>query len=242
MNSARRKEPNTAIAHCVVSDAVARKIRRALLTWYLRHGRSFPWRRKRATLYQSVLAEVLLQRTQAATVARFFQTFLERYPSWQAIAEAEIDEIGSLLRPIGLWRRRAASLSALAKAMAAKNGRFPSTRSEIEALPGVGQYIANSILMFAHRQPEPLLDVNMARVIERLFGPRKLVDIRFDPGLQAASRVIVRGKNAVELNWAILDLAATVCTTSKPACIECPLLRFCRFGLAQSKQSRKFLK
>jgi A/G-specific adenine glycosylase len=208
----------------------ASKIRRKLLAWFGEHGRPFPWRHPKHGAFEAILAEMLLQRTRAETVASFFTVFLVRFPTWEALAEASEDEIGQFLKPIGLWRRRAASMAALSKAMVARQGVFPETREEIESLPGVGQYIANAILMFVHGKPEPLLDVNMARVLERVFGPRKLADIRYDPYLQNLSREVIRGKHAAELNWAILDLAAKVCTISKPKCEICPIAGLCKFA------------
>ena len=213
-----------------VDPRVAGAIRRKLRAWFRDHGRPFPWRRPGHTLFEAVLAEVLLQRTRAEKVALFFSLFIQRFPSWEAIGQATEVEIGEFLRPIGLWRRRAASLSALSKAMVDRNGVFPDTREQIESLPGVGQYITNAILMFAHGKPEPLLDVNMARVLERVFGPRKVGDIRYDPYLQGVSRSVIRGKHASEVNWAILDLAAEVCTISKPNCEICPIMRLCKYA------------
>jgi A/G-specific adenine glycosylase len=213
-----------------ISRQVAAKARRALLTWYAAHGRDFPWRKDEATLYQLVLAELLLQRTRAETVAAFFDEFTLRFPTWESITASTVDEIGAFLKPIGLWRRRAASLRALAQVMVTRSGEFPRSRTEVESLPAVGQYIANAIQLFSGGRAEPLLDVNMARVLERLFGPRKLVDIRDDPHLQSVSRAVVRGKQAARLNWAILDLAAKVCTIRNPRCGECPLKRMCRYA------------
>ncbi|MCI0462779.1 MAG: hypothetical protein L0Z62_38010 [Gemmataceae bacterium] len=197
------------------------------MRWFDTNGREFPWRQEGASLYHLILSELLLQRTRAETVAAFFNQFITRFPTWEAIAGSTVEEIGELLKPIGLWRRRASSLLALATAMAARGGEFPRKRAEVETLPGVGQYIANSILLFSAGRAEPLLDVNMARVLERLFGHRKLVDIRDDPHLQSVSRAIVRGKRATELNWAVLDLAANICTIKNPRCEECPLRRNC---------------
>jgi A/G-specific adenine glycosylase len=205
-------------------------IRRAIMAWYKHSGRTFLWRRSRATLYEKIVAESLLQRTQAGTVNSFFPAFLRRFPSWRSLAASTPDEIGSVLKPIGLWKRRADSLFALSQSMAKRRGRFPRTREEIERLPGVGQYIANAVLLFSRGEPEPLLDTNMARIIERLFGPRRLVDIRYDEGLQATARLLVRGTNPAEANWAILDLAATVCKSKAPLCVQCPLRTHCRHG------------
>ena len=213
-----------------IDPVVVRAVRRDLLTWFRKYGRTFPWRKARATLYQRVIAECLLQRTQATTVARFYDDFLSRFPNWRTLAKASPGEIGAVIKRIGLWRRRAVALAKLARVMAERNGRFPGTRNEIESLPGVGQYIANAIMLFSKGKAEPLLDVNMARVVERLFGPRKLVDIRFDLDLQKASRRLVSGRQPIEVNWAILDLAATICKPRTPQCPECPVQHWCQFA------------
>ena len=202
---------------------------RFILSWYRRHGRKFPWRARSATRYVQVISEVLLQRTRAETVANFFPRFIERFPGWKHLAAASDDDLRACLAPIGLWRRRADSLRALGSEMHARGGRFPTGREEIEKLPGVGQYIASAILLF-HRSREPLLDVNMARVLERCFAPRKLVDIRYDPWLQELAHRVVDHAQAVEINWAILDLAAPACSVRKPRCDVCPLHKCCRYA------------
>lgn len=208
----------------------------AMLRWYKIAGRSFAWRRRRASNYQKVIAEVLLQRTRAETVAAFFPKFLQKYPSWRKLSTARLSSLQRVLRPIGLWRRRAISIKALAREMTKRSGRFSKDRNDIESLPGVGQYIANAILLLCHGIPQPLLDVNMARVLERVFGQRKLSDIRYDPYLQRLSATIVQCEFPAELNWAILDLAATVCLPRTPRCTTCPLAEMCRWHkLAQRR-------
>jgi len=101
-------------------------------------------------------------------------------------------------------------------------------------LPGVGQYVANAIVLFAHDGREPLLDVNAARVLERHFGGRRLVDIRYDPYLQHLAKSIVRSDQAISLNWALLDLAATICRIKLPLCEQCPLAVTCADYAARS--------
>ena len=112
---------------------------------------------------------MLLQRTRAETVARIYSEFFERFSSWNDLAAASIQELEKHFRPIGLWKRRARSIKQLAEYAAARNGMFPSTHHELVTIPAVGQYTANAILLFQHRQPRPLLDVNMARLIERFI-------------------------------------------------------------------------
>lgn len=156
--------------------------------------------------------------------------FVERYPSWEALATAVSGDLQQFLRPLGLWRRRAESLTRLARAVVALNGKFPEARRELEQLPAVGQYVASAILMFVHGKPEALLDTNMSRVLERYFGPRDLVDIRFDPYLQALAKRFVSHGSGREVNWAILDLGATTCKPREPICEQCPLARGCLTG------------
>ena len=206
-----------------------RFFRAELLAWFARSARKFPWRNLRASLYQKIVAEILLQRTRANVVGVFLPVFLDRFPSWEALSHASEREIGTLLQPLGLWRRRAKSLKKLAIEMSLRKGHFPRTRTEIESLPGVGQYIASAVLLFSRGAAEPLLDVNMARVLERYFGPRTLVDIRYDPFLQNLARLVLSKADAVALNWAILDLAALVCTSRTPLCGECPLRSACLY-------------
>ncbi|MYC97209.1 MAG: hypothetical protein F4X14_19810 [Caldilineaceae bacterium SB0661_bin_32] len=204
--------------------------RAKLLEWYRKHGRRFPWRRRSASNYKKIIAEVLLQRTRAETVAEFFPIFVTRYPSWSQLATADEHELIALIRPVGLWRRRSKTLLNLSREMVKRNGRFPKDREQLEALPGVGQYIANSIMLLCHNNPQPLLDANMARVLERYFGPRKLRDIRYDPYLQDLASRVVDCPDSIALNWAILDFAAKTCSIRRPKCSQCVLASECSFA------------
>jgi A/G-specific adenine glycosylase len=215
------------------------RIRTKLNAWFAVKGRSFPWRKRSATLYEQVVSEVLLQRTRADVVGAFFPRFKQRYPSWKRLSHATEADLRVILQPLGLWRRRASSLLRLAQTIADNNGRFPKNRSDIESLPAVGQYVCNAILLFANRQPEPLLDVNMARVLERCFGPRRLADIRYDAQLQEISRWVVSGPRAASINWAILDLASMVCVERRPRCSDCPISRECDFYKANRDWPRE---
>ena len=201
-----------------------------LLNWFKNHKREFPWRQVSTSCYEHIISELLLQRTRAKTVASFFPKFVREFPSWQKLACASELKLQRHLQPIGLWRRRATSMRALAKEMVTRLECFPNNREEIEALPGVGQYVANSVLLFCYGQPEPLLDTNMARVLERVYKPRQLSDIRYDPYLQSLAKCIVCCKTPKYINWAILDLAAAVCVVGKPRCELCSIARLCAYN------------
>lgn len=192
-----------------------------LLSWFQTNGRSFPWRKKNLTQYQIIIAEVLLQRTKAETVSKFFPQFISSFPNWQSLVDAPIEDIETYLKPVGLYKQRAKRLHDLANEMVRRKGRLPKERSELEQIPFLGQYIANSIELIIFKQASPLLDVNMARVLERFFGERKMADIRYDPYLQELAKEVVNIPDSKELNWAILDFAALVCKATKPLCNSC---------------------
>lgn len=214
--------------HLTRSDKIRlTRMRRILSGWYINNAREFPWRAGSATTFERICVEVLLQRTRAETVSRMYGVFFDRFRSWADLAAAPIEELEGHFKLIGLWRRRARSMKALAGYAADREGRFPDAVEELAEVPAVGQYVANAILMFQHGQSRPLLDVNMARLIERHIRPRRLSDIRHDPWLQGAAHWLVRGDNPAEINWAALDFASTVCKARTPRCSDCPLSRSC---------------
>jgi A/G-specific adenine glycosylase len=203
--------------------------RQELLAWFRLQGRNFPWRESGRTAYEILVAEVLLQRTTAAKVAQAYNAFLKRYPSWSSLAHTSLEDLKDHLKPLGLWLQKALVFQSLAKTIEERKGSLPASRAELEQLPGIGQYIANAVLLTFYKQPEPLVDGNMARVLERFFGPRKLADIRYDPYLQTLARHVVNTENSLLVNWAILDLGALVCKNGTPLCLQCPLKGKCEF-------------
>lgn len=208
------------------------RLRGQAVSWYQVNGRSFPWRAASATTFEKICVEVLLQRTRAETVADAYPQFFAKFRDWTDLDAASIEELEIQFKPIGLWRRRARSIKGLARYASERNGRFPSAVPELVDVPGVGQYLANAILLFQHGQPRPLLDVNMARVLERFIRPRQRADIRFDPWLQAASQWLVRAAEPEQVNWAILDLASAICASRRPRCDTCPVASSCNKSMA----------
>ncbi|CTQ63499.1 hypothetical protein [Roseibium album] len=209
------------------------RIRKRLLSWFDRCGRNFPWRRHEAGEYEKICVEVLLQRTRAETVAKCYNEFFRRYPDWDCLAAAPISELEMVLRPLGLWRRRARSISALAKYAHENGGTFPQQDKELADVPAVGQYVSNAIQLFQHDRAKPLVDVNMARFLERYLRSRRLADIRYDPWLQEACHWLVDCERPIATNWAALDHSALICTARSPRCSECELSARCNFALRQ---------
>jgi len=213
-----------------ISDNQIKYFQDEVFTWYKKNGRHFPWRNSSATNYQKIISGVLLQRTKAETVSKFFPKFIKKYPSWKKLGNATELELKEILRPLGLYNQRGSRLYKLAQEMKKRNGRFPINRAMVEEIPMMGQYITNAYELFILNRPSPLLDVNMARVLERYFGPRKLTDIRYDPYLQDLSKKVVKHVMSKEINWAILDFGAINCTARNPKCIDCILIKKCNYS------------
>jgi len=205
--------------------------RKKILAWFADHRRAFPWRRDNLSAYELIIAEILLQRTKAETVSTFYTQFLGEFPNWQALATADLVTIENYLIPIGLYRQRAQRLKKLAIYLVENNEVLPLDRTELENVPFMGQYIANAVELLVFNKRKPLLDVNMARVLERYFGPRKLSDIRYDPYLQQLANDFANHPESKFLNWAILDFAALVCKARKPTCLNCLLNTTCQYFL-----------
>ena len=181
--------------------------------------------------WQVLTVEILLQQTQAERIAAFVPAFLADFPSLHALAAVDEQALAERLATLGLQNRRAARLVALARALLERDGRVPDSKPELQLLPGVGPYVAAAYMSTVLQEPEPMVDVNMARVIERLYGPRTLSDIRYDPHINGiAHRLIRLATRPREFNWAVLDLGAAHCKARSPSCRSCPLLEVCPFG------------
>lgn len=211
-----------------IDDLKIQFLQDKILLWYSKNGRKFIWRKKSITNYEIIIAEIFLQRTKAETVNRFLPTFYKSYPSWKQLGNASEKELQNLLKPLGLNNQRGTRLFKLGQELKRRNGTFPKGREIVEEMPMMGQYITNAFELYVLKKPAPLLDVNMARVLERFFGQRKLADIRYDPYLQNLSKNVINHNRSKELNWGILDLASIVCKI-KPHCTNCPIMTECNF-------------
>ena len=198
----------------------------AVLRWGGSNRRSFPWRRQSRRPYELALAEILLQQTRAEHVANIFDSVVTRCPDWRSLAEIPAADLEDLLRPLGLQKRRSTALRALAGVVSRQG--LPRRASDLEALPGIGQYIARALAVQLYQEAVAPIDTNVARVLERVFGPRKLADIRYDPELQRLALTLVPSSDPEGYLTALLDFAATICRARDPRCGECPMVS-CRF-------------
>ena len=204
-----------------------REIRRALLEWYARNGRShLPWRTTRDP-YRVLVSEFMLQQTQVDRVLPKFAAFVERFPDFRTLAEAGKAEAVRHWQGLG-YNARAVRLHAIAQTVTRDfGGRLPRDAAGLRALPGVGPYTAAALRVFAFDSDDAAIDTNVRRIAHRwLHGleyPPKVSEAQLD----AQTRELVPRGRGHDWNSALMDLGATICTARAPGCRICPVQSFC---------------
>jgi A/G-specific adenine glycosylase len=199
--------------------------------WFERQKRVLPWRDE-PTLYRVWISEIMLQQTQVITVIPYFEKFVSRFPTVEALASAPEEDV--LLHWAGLgYYSRARNIHQAARQIVAAGG-FPRTREGWLEIPGVGPYTAGAILSIALDQPESILDGNVERVLSRVRRiSRAGGEAAYKSRLWRLSKIFVeraheQGVRPSVLNQAMMELGATVCTPKKPKCLLCPIATMCR--------------
>ena len=205
---------------------------KAVIEWQKYHGRhELPWQ-KTQDPYRVWLSEIMLQQTQVVTVVGYFARFLDRFPNVAALAQASLDEVLGLWSGLGYYSR-ARNLHVCAQiVMADHAGKFPNTAQQLQSLPGIGQSTAAAIASLCFGERVAILDGNVKRVLTRYLGfgadlaqagnQRRLWQLA-----QAALPVNDLLHQMPRYTQGMMDLGATVCTTHKPACAQCPLQQQC---------------
>jgi A/G-specific adenine glycosylase len=225
----------------LVDGRLRQRVGRHLLAWFRRHRRDLPWRHDRDP-YRIWVSEVMLQQTQAATVVRFFERFVRRFPSLAALAAADEQEVLRLWEGLGYYRR-ARDLHRAARHLADHHqAQVPDDPAVLRALPGVGRYILGAVLSQAFDRRLPILEANSERVLCRLFGLAD--DPRRGPArrrLWQAAEDLLPKSLVGDFNQALMELGALVCTPAAPRCGACPLAAdcvACRRGLQEALPAR----
>lgn len=213
-----------------MSTTRLREFRMRLLRWYRAHGRDLPWRHT-SDPYHIMVSEIMLQQTQVERVRERYVRWLKRFPTVQALAQANKRAVLQEWSGLGYNRRALALQAAVQKIMHDYQGRFPADPTVLQTLPGIGPYTAHAIAAFAFRQPVPLVDTNIKRVLGRvILGYKGLAELRHtDEPFWVLSRQLVNGSRAVyNINQALMDFGATTCTAKQPQCQACPVRSICQ--------------
>jgi A/G-specific adenine glycosylase len=214
-------------ARALPAPAARRRFRRALLAWYRAHGRKLPWRQT-SDPYHILVSEVMLQQTQVDRVLPKYHEWLEKYPSLDALAAADADEVSETWRPLG-YNIRPRRLHEIARESVVRyGGSLPSDEETLRSFKGIGAYTAGAIRSFAFGQRAAIVDTNVARVLFRVFVARG--DARAHAmrrHLWDVSATLVPRKHVFDFNQGLMDLGAMVCTARNPKCRSCPMRKQC---------------
>ncbi|HEX5675504.1 MAG TPA: A/G-specific adenine glycosylase, partial [Azonexus sp.] len=204
-----------------------------LIAWQKIAGRhDLPWQQTRDP-YRIWLSEIMLQQTQVGTVIPYFQRFLSRFPTVQALAEAPLESVIEHWAGLGYYAR-ARNLHRCAREIVAVHaGKWPNSASQLSALPGIGRSTAAAIAAFAFGQRAAILDGNVKRVLCRQFAIEGFPgQSAVDRELWALAERLLPAADIESYTQGLMDLGATVCTRSRPRCEICPVSPDCQARLS----------
>lgn len=208
--------------------ADAQTIRQNLRTWFQKNGRDLPWRRTQDP-YAVMVSEFMLQQTTVTAVVPYFERWMTAFPTPQALAAADEQQVLHLWQGLGYYSR-ARNLHKAAKAISSEyDGKIPANVEALRALPGVGDYTAGAIAAFAFDAAVPVIDANIARVLARLNDYRNPIDDTAGKAFLTQAATALLPKNGGRLHTsALMELGALVCLNRKAMCVECPVKTQCK--------------
>ncbi|WP_417760442.1 A/G-specific adenine glycosylase [Shewanella sp.] len=200
-----------------------------IIEWYRQFGRTtLPWQQAK-TPYKVWISEIMLQQTQVATVIPYFERFMARFTTVTELADADIDEVLHHWTGLGYYARARNLHKAALMIRDNYAGQFPDKFDDVVALPGIGRSTAGAILSLASGQHHAILDGNVKRVLTRHQA------IEGWPGNAKVEQTLWQVAEALspklhidQYNQAMMDIGATLCTRSKPACERCPVAIDCQ--------------
>ena len=208
------------IVKAVFSDAV--------LVWFDLHGRKdLPWQQN-PTPYRVWVSEIMLQQTQVATVIPYYQRFMQQFPELEKLAAAPLDDVLHLWSGLGYYARARNLHKTAAIICEQYDAKFPDNIDVLQSLPGIGRSTAGAVLSLACGQRQPILDGNVKRVLARFHAvPGWSGQTAVLKQLWAFAENYTPHHRVADYTQAMMDLGATVCTRSNPACPDCPLKAEC---------------
>jgi A/G-specific adenine glycosylase len=206
----------------------------AIVDWFAVNARDLPWRRPGFSAWGTLVSEFMLQQTPVSRVVPILEAWLERWPTPADLAAAAPADVLRAWGRLG-YPRRALALHACAGAIAERHGnRVPDDVEALLALPGIGDYTARAIAVFAHGSRHPVVDTNVRRVLARaVAGAAQPAAPNARRDLAAMGAVLPDDLAAQRaFNAGVMELGAIVCTARAPRCGECPLAATCAWRAA----------
>ncbi|HLP16455.1 MAG TPA: A/G-specific adenine glycosylase [Bacteroidota bacterium] len=200
----------------------------AVLEWYKTNAREFPWRPSRDP-YRVLISEMMSQQTQISRVVPFYTRWLKAFPTFKALASASKAVVLREWSGLG-YNSRAIRLHALARIVTEDHhGRLPRSVEALLEFPGIGRYTAHAICCCAFLQNVPVVDVNIGRVLTRIFSEvSSASEMKPEKESWMLATSALPSTDVFEWNQGLMDIGATICTARSPKCALCPVRRYCK--------------
>lgn len=200
-----------------------------LRAWYRKNKRDFPWRNN-PDPYAVLIAEVLLQKTNAPKVVSVYKKIIKKYPDPKKISIAKNQEVRNILKNLGL-NYRAERLVSIGRTICEYHKCIiPNDYDELIRIKGLGRYISSAVLCFAYNKRVPIVDSNVIRIFERVFGLKSIKKrAREDIQIWEFADALLPSRKIKEYNYALLDFSALICTYTNPKHEVCPIRNICEY-------------
>ena len=202
-------------------------ISNALLAWWDHDHADLPWRQTKDP-YAIWISEIMLQQTQISTVIPYYERWMAKFPTVQALAEASLDAVLKLWEGLGYYSRARNLHGASNMVMDEFNGRIPQTAADLMKLKGIGRYTAGAIASIAFDESVPVLDGNVIRVLSRI------TDLNADVTKTSTKNQLwqladewVPAQRVGDYNQSLMELGQSICVPKNPKCLLCPLTSIC---------------
>lgn len=198
-----------------------------LFNWYLTNARDLPWRNT-TNPYHIWVSEVILQQTRVVQGISYYYRFIERFPTIQSLAQADIDDIMKVWQGLGYYTRARNLKAGANEVMEQYNGNLPKTYKELLRIKGLGAYSAAAVASFAFDEAVPAVDGNVYRILSRIFGIFTPIDTTTGKKeFFALANELIPKNEPGRFNQALIDFGALQCTPKSPQCADCPFADYC---------------
>jgi A/G-specific adenine glycosylase len=199
---------------------------RELLSWYDKNARDLPWRQT-SDPYRIWISEIMLQQTRVTAVLDYYARFLNKFPTVEALANANEAEVLTAWSGLGYYRRAKMMHKAAQIIVRDHHGVFPATAAGLRDLPGIGEYTSSAIASIAFNQPVAVVDGNVERVLLRVFAESSSQPAAQVKWFRDRAASLLDHQRPGDFNQSMMELGATVCLPQRPLCLHCPVHSLC---------------
>ncbi|SER58514.1 A/G-specific DNA-adenine glycosylase [Gracilibacillus ureilyticus] len=204
------------------------QFRHDLITWFEQEQRDLPWRENQDP-YRVWVSEIMLQQTKVETVIPYFHRFIQSFPTLEALAEADEQQVLKAWEGLGYYSRVRNLQAAVREVVADYNAKVPEDAEQFGNLKGVGPYTQGAVLSIAYGKAEPAVDGNVMRVLSRiLLIQEDIAKAKTRKIFEQAVRQLISHENPSAFNQGLMELGALICTPRNPSCLLCPVQVHCK--------------